>query len=1053
MVNPLILPPSRPALMAMLGREHREAKRQQQDEKILRAALAIVQRHAPGMVQTPPDASGFDDIWPQIDQSLQQEMISEGAYRHAYSFLCRQLEAGNRQGIWSVQVPEPYLTLRRRRPARTLRWHGNSRLVAEAEHHWCSNLNSNPVAPDILFARLLLSMVFYGGLNRPELWPAMAHTLSQPRPLRGDNTCCWLVLEPAPGRSLASNLYKEEQDSGERLPHCEVLYMPDPVSLGLLRQFLQQKPKDWQPPTTPDACLAMMNQVLSTRFTRTQLASGGITVAEHLEGVALPQVLVEYATGRQPSASLPYCYWQRLLRPSLQVCEIQLFEPFTRFPVLSRRPARKQAGQRPRPYLLPKLREIFHQDRARPRGKSAIISELQALNSDTLSLPEAALVNWLLHHLEDKGNAISTAKRYFEGIAREWLTATDHQDLLSYSGEEFHDLYLSILNRPRSQKDREYRAGRLEDLHLFGVQQHGFPPLPEPLQEGSDTLARVSAAIVDEPLFSALLKQFQGLRDLGENMRRMYLCFLIIAYRTGLRPGEIAKLRLGDIEPSPIAWLFVRNNKHGSNKTEAALRKVPLFPLLTPEEKALVDTHLGERRLHSRGATELLFHQPENPHEPLDTTPLSLAVGTILGALSSGLSYRLYHLRHSAFSRLQLLLHADRLALPAPVDALLPYSQAQRQEIRMLIVGQGRQRDRYHALAAFAGHSSPDTTFSTYLHFSDLILGLHLQQHQRDLNATQAQAWLGLRPHRIRQRLKKEQSITPANTAGYLRKRLARHFKPVSPQKAARVASETAPLQSGSNNQYDPMLAVLEKIQNGHDHREAAWFYRLTPAQIQRWHESALALRALVTEKQRPRLFPRSRRHQLLPPRPVDVGEKRDIQAAVSSCRNLYAAMETRDAFLWMVRYTLTHCNSSRSGIRFDDPETFRRYMSIASQLFDWPRWRLKLRYTDEKAIKPWRCGPLEVQLYVMKQHRRFDQGSGWLLLRHREETARTEPGKTGYASHSLRILLHRLAIILFTAEEIATWQAQTEPVGRPERADRMLNEQWRIVELSNKKV
>ncbi|MCT7655014.1 hypothetical protein MBH78_10510 [Oceanimonas sp. NS1] len=248
MDNPLILPASRQAVMAMLGREHRKAKRQQRDEQIIRAAISIVRRHLPGILRNPPDVRGFDEAWPEIEQSLQENLKSEGAYRHAYGFLCKQLEAGNRKGLWLVQVPPPYITLRRRRPARTLTWQHGSRLIAEAEHHWSTCLQAGKLEPDVLFARLLLSMVLYGGLNRPALWPALAQALTKPRPLKGNSECCWLVLERVPDRHQASNLYIEEPETGERVAHCEIAYVPDTISLGLLRQFLKQKPSGWQPP-------------------------------------------------------------------------------------------------------------------------------------------------------------------------------------------------------------------------------------------------------------------------------------------------------------------------------------------------------------------------------------------------------------------------------------------------------------------------------------------------------------------------------------------------------------------------------------------------------------------------------------------------------------------------------------------------------------------------------------------------------------------------------------------------------------------------------------
>ncbi|ART82288.1 hypothetical protein CBP31_06315 [Oceanisphaera profunda] len=364
----------------------------------------------------------------------------------------------------------------------------------------------------------------------------------------------------------------------------------------------------------------------------------------------------------------------------------------------------------------------------------------------------------------------------------------------------------------------------------------------------------------------------------------------------------------------------------------------------------MIRHYLSEKRIKSKSDNELFFHQTvENKFEQLDITPLSLAVNTILKDLSGGLYFRLYHLRHSALSRLQLLLHTDQLRLPTCVDALLPYDDPKRQEVRTLVTGHGRLRDRYHALAAFSGHSSPEISLSTYLHFTDLLLGLYLQQHRRELTSNQAQVLLGLRPHRIRLRHRGKQVITPANTAGFLRKRLNRYIRPAPSPRASRAASIDASLQPVKQRQYEPMLAVLSKIQAGYDHREIAWFYQLSTEQIEEWHQSALALRDLTTDKQLPRLFPRSRRHQLLPPEPVGVAEKRDVAKALADCRKLYQSPQERDELRWLIRYTLTHFNSSRSGIRFDDPSTFQRFMAIACQLFDWPRWRLSLRYTDKK--------------------------------------------------------------------------------------------------------
>ncbi len=1033
MDNPLILPKQEPEPKPLAGRAQRKATRQRNAEKNLHFAIRIFQRHLPGMLQEPPNTQGFEQAWPEIDEDLRDKLKSEKAYRHAYRFICRQLEAGNQKGIWRVEVPPPYITLPRRRTARTERWQQNSILVAGAEAQWSSTLDDANLAPNSLFGRMLLSMVLYGGLNRPMLWPAVAKALTQRRPLRGNRVFIWLELELSPEQSRSSNFYEQDSDTKASTARCTISYLPDPISLGLLRQFLKHKPDSWQAPSSPSQCLEFINREFGTQLSRKQMASGGITIAEHLPGIDLPQVLVEYATGRQASASLPREYWQRLLHPELHKCEIQAYHTLTSFPAITASTSKKPTGSKRRPYLFNQLQKILRQDPVRPRSKQEIIRQLRALSQDSCALADCLLIDWLVNHLDDKGNALSTARRYFHSIAGEWLLATEDQDLSQYSSEEFHDLYLSILNRPCSLKDREYRAARLEALHEFSVQQQGFPPLPERLHTSTHGISHISAAIVDEPLFSALLAQIDRLEDLDEYQQRMFKCFLIMAYRTGLRPSELAKLRLRDIDASPEAWLFIRNNQHGSNKTEAALRKVPLFPLLLPWEADLMNSYLGERRLNSKSAAELLFHRPENPKAPLDTRSLSSAVGKILKELSGGVYYRLYHLRHSALSRLQLLLHHDQLSYPACIDALLPYPPEQRKYILEIITGRERLRDRYNALATFAGHSSPEITLSTYLHFTDVVLGLCLQNNQRALSPGQAQNLLGLTPHCIQQRSKTEEAITPANTAASLRKKLAGYLGSCHQGRLRKTKKTATPNMHIEQSHLRQMIAALTKIEAGQDYRDTADWYRIPLDRIQRWYQSALALKAITTEKLRPRLFPKSRRHQLLPASPVDAWEKEDLAHGLNKLRALYKnnktnkANNTRDELRWVFQYTLTHCNSSRSGIRFDDPKQFRRFMAIANQVFPQWRWRLALRCSDDKHIALWRAAQFKIDFYPVKQRARFKQGTGWLTLRHCKEAERKEAGKTGYSSHNFRILMHQLAIILFSADEISSWQASSD--------------------------
>jgi hypothetical protein len=86
--------------MSQLGWESRKANRQQEEEQILHAAMKLFRQHLPEMLEESPDASQFESKWSTIDLVLQQSLKSEKAYRRAHSFICTQLEAGNRHGIF-----------------------------------------------------------------------------------------------------------------------------------------------------------------------------------------------------------------------------------------------------------------------------------------------------------------------------------------------------------------------------------------------------------------------------------------------------------------------------------------------------------------------------------------------------------------------------------------------------------------------------------------------------------------------------------------------------------------------------------------------------------------------------------------------------------------------------------------------------------------------------------------------------------------------------------------------------------------------------------------
>uniref|UniRef100_E6XK89 Integrase family protein n=1 Tax=Shewanella putrefaciens (strain 200) TaxID=399804 RepID=E6XK89_SHEP2 len=1032
MANPLILSARPSERIVQLGREKRRRDRRKEADVIITEAIKILGVHLPRMLEEPPYADDFEKKWPIIDAQLIQVLKTRDAYLMAYSFLSRKIEQGNREGIWQIDPPPQYLTLRRNYPFRTESWHNATIAMTNTIKHWKTRLTSPTDDADTLFVRLLISGIIFGGLNRPALWVALGNTLQHVMPLQGNEQLTWLTLTLEPGE-FPSNKYAPPVPSSNttyintdlastKQAVTEIQYIPDPVSLGILHRFLRCRQNNWLPPTNLTVCQNLLKEQLEDQHSLKTLCRGAIGFTEHIAGVALPQVLLEYAVGRTQSASLPLEYWQRLLNPQLLPSSQNSYASFT----VKNASTNKQRTTTPpfkNPYLLDELRAVFRKDPAAPKGGTTIIAELQEIQQKQVqTLSEQLLVTWLLSLLAERRLALSTASRYLESVGKVWLSTTVNLPLGSYDSEDYADLYETILNRPWSQNTRDYMAGRFQDMHTFAVNRFDFPRLDEPLTPTEKNTPHVHAAIVDETLFAGLLAQIDCFADADHALRVMIKCILIIAYRTGLRPGEIAKLRLMDAEPSSIGWLFIRNNRHGHNKTDAALRKVPLYPLLTATERELVSRYMGDRRITATDY-ELIFHAQGNSHEPLNMQQLSQMVRTVLGQLSGGLPYRLYDLRHSCFSRMQLLLHKDLVQIPNFIQrAMLPYSDEQSAQILRIVTGDNRLRDHYMALAVMAGHSSPAITLNNYLHFTDLLLGLHLSSNRTPLSKQESRFLFGLsssKVHQLESVDEQKTTLTPEKLRPFLTTKLKKYrTNPIRKQRQHTQAKTLADVDRASH--FEQSEAALKLLEKGHEPRNIASQFGLSERQIETWQANAVALRNLKTSKGASRLFPRTRQHKLLPAELNTTIEKHALIDALKICQSIRTKRKQMHEFRWAIQYCLTHINSAHGGIKFTEPKVFRRFMNMVSKIFPKAQWCLDLHTPADKPSKRWNVeSALTIERCPLRKKNQFPQGYGSLRFQHPKEELLSQ----GYSSPLLRYICHRFAIILFKPSYIQWWE------------------------------
>ena len=162
---------------------------------------------------------------------------------------------------------------------------------------------------------------------------------------------------------------------------------------------------------------------------------------------------------------------------------------------------------------------------------------------------------------------------------------------------------------------------------------------------------------------------------------------MLMLGRGGLRVSETAGLLAGDIRRSGA--ISVHATRLAALKSEAGRRKVPLSQLLEGEDLALWDRFCARRRRQVLSPDrEPFLARPDL----LDPEAFDVAE---LRALLAPLGFSPHDLRHTALSRLALVLYADEAATAVPdigaiLQRLTGWSPALQARIRRLFLGETR---------------------------------------------------------------------------------------------------------------------------------------------------------------------------------------------------------------------------------------------------------------------------------------------------------------------------------------------------------------------------
>ena len=934
----------------------------------------------------------------QTYEALDKELTHRPQWTAARSVLANRLDRLN--GAHALRIPVQAQPLRIRPPPsirdeHTFRAQRALHAAAEAfsKALQCEDALVRKLEHDLL-PLTLFSAACFGGLAEKTAFEAFCESLRTRCYRRSGGTTGRAECAPVSTRLRISRVHQlawldlrcGKQTANNHLDEdgeleCVRRFFPDGLTLLLMIRLARQDPAPDVTPYPGDTATMTDIRAALRRFcgarlpasmTLGRLCTGAIGVAEHQPGVQLPHYLVEYATGRIRSVSLPEPYWSAFLgsftrssssvRPPADLGTVGL-------DVEEVQPNANVDAQ------IRKIRELFAglPTQARNARKVAVLgSRIEEMLATDLPPYVGLLIGWFQDLIKDRRLAVSSTRRYSDWISRAWLIEFEGVDLGTLSAEAWFERYQALLEHV-PERQRAGTAGRLMDFHTY-LSTQGFPAMPGDLLQGQGSSRYIRARVIPEAMFRDFIAALQ--KSDREPREREALCWLFtLCFRLGTRIGETSRILLSDIEEeTDRPLIMLRANRFGTTKTRAP-HQIPLAPFLPEGERTAFLIWLQGRREWVEGMRLLDEERGLKPGRalvfaPEGTTSVAwdprdlAALFTDIMYEVSGLHYTPHGCRHTTAGRLQFL--AEEQAQPDGSS----YSRAETESLRKAVFTAADDcPDRIWHLSSVFNHGTPETTFESYVHFSDLVLHTHLAKSERRFPPRVVKAILGS-PIRLHygERYRNKEGYLIERVLPALYRSASEQFEVVPTRLALDRPPLSPPTQTGPDSgprriPFDLAQRVLEKLEAGHSCLEVAADLGLERAIVEAMHRRAQRVaRTLTRARKRRTLRPGQRRKMDGPLAPFPPREAEDQMLVRALIPELREVMRTEpDLLRAACAYWLEHTTMSGSGLPFHRPEDLQRVLHCFSQgkAVRPGRWLVLVRPPKdrslEEVLKAWR--------------------------------------------------------------------------------------------------
>jgi integrase len=749
----------------------------------------------------------------------------------------------------------------------------------------------------------------------------------------------------------------------------------------------------------------------------------------HNDG-ANPVFLKEFAKGVNPSHSMPtnslHAHYNRItnseytIEPLVRVKKIRPIVKKTG----STRNVRAQTESKSRinyEYLKDVLTVARDSDHSTEIEK--LIARLESIINELPSIKYSVeiLISWLLEGLSSrKWKHPETPKKYAALIGESWLK---HSIDIEYAdGADMDYICQSILDEDIYN---ENKANRLRDLIIYGVKYCELAVPDDPFYSINNINGYVRTLIVPEHITRSVRNDLsKESAAQGKHYQLTMDNLFVVLSRCILRPTELVRLRMDDVEISDEGWIFVRPHKGEKLKRISSKRKVMYGSLLKSTERKSFETYVKLRKQQTSGDKNThLFSKSELSDEPFEVTELEYSVGKLVSNYM-GMPVPIYQYRHTAVNTLFIITFGSQ----SLIEKFTPYSDEEILRVKDFLLG-NRSRDRLWAIAHAAGHQTPKTTLYSYIHCCDLIL--HEKSIQNDHKDT-AGFWLNLSglPSRqikkITQEYSKEigsecvtgtykisKTVIPASQLLSLLNRKAKKLVATSSRKDTRNLNDA---EIELNSQVKPDIQqcykVLKNLDNNYSVAEVLLRSPIDENIVLGW---ILRAKEIIgnyrTSQNKSRLV--SNNLKICPYKPHS--EEVELETLLKNLRVQYR-LDKQETF-WCIEYLLSHITSGSSCITFNDFNDYLRFMKIATRLANSKNWYLNLELGhDNNGLKKSWCSIKDISTHVTNGSSSSTQiGKLYFLRSTTTSSEETRP----QSSRVLRYVFHMAKIMISAEYEI----------------------------------